>query len=51
MTAHNKPVYICYFLLVVFLSVPRIINGGWRGIIEPMDMRILENNVIQHEAH
>ena len=51
MTAHNRFVYIFYFLLIVFLSVPRIINGGWRGIIEPMDMRILENNVIQHEAH
>ena len=51
MRAHSKLVYIFYFLLIVFLSVPRIIDGGWRGIIEPMDMRILENNVIQHEAH
>ena len=51
MRAHSKLVYIFYFLLIVVLSVPRIIDGGWRGIIEPMDMRILENNVIQHEAH
>ncbi len=39
-----------YFLLIISLSIPRIFSGGWRHIIEPMDMRILDNFPIQYEA-
>lgn len=39
-----------YLVLILSLSFPRIYNGGWRHVIEPMDMRILDNLPIQFEA-
>ena len=43
-------VYIFYFVFIMLLATPRVVSGGWRGITEPMDMRLLDGWLLQHEA-
>lgn len=40
-----------YGLLVIVFSVLRIPSAGWHAFIEPMDLRLLDNQVIQYEGH
>ena len=38
-------VFFVYGLLVIVFSVLRIPSAGWHAFIEPMDLRLLDNQV------
>ena len=46
----NRRVFLFYGLLVFFFSSSRISSAGWHAYIEPMDLRLIDNHVIQYEA-
>lgn len=43
-------VFFVYGLLVIVFSVLRIPSAGWHAFIEPMDLRLLDSQVIQYEG-